>query len=70
MRRPKPPVQKDLKPDRLIQFPKIRLDMVAAGSCLYCDEIRARKERMYPPHDASVRCESGKRPHCSCDVCF
>ena len=23
-----------------------------------------------PPHDASPNCESGKREHCSCDVCF
>ena len=23
-----------------------------------------------PPHDASPRCESGKHPHCSCDICF
>ena len=23
-----------------------------------------------PPHDASPRCESGKRPNCSCDICF
>lgn len=23
-----------------------------------------------PNHKASDRCESGKRPHCTCDVCF
>ena len=23
-----------------------------------------------PSHKASNRCESGKRPHCTCDVCF
>lgn len=23
-----------------------------------------------PHHKASSRCESGKRPHCSCGVCF
>jgi hypothetical protein len=23
-----------------------------------------------PPHRPSARCESGRRPHCSCDVCF
>ena len=22
------------------------------------------------PHEPSPRCESGKRPHCTCDVCF
>jgi hypothetical protein len=23
-----------------------------------------------PSHDASPRCESGKRPHCTCSTCF
>lgn len=23
-----------------------------------------------PSHKASRRCESGKRPHCTCDTCF
>ena len=23
-----------------------------------------------PPHLASLRCESGQRPHCTCDTCF
>ena len=23
-----------------------------------------------PSHKPSDRCESGKRPHCTCDVCF
>ena len=23
-----------------------------------------------PSHKPSRRCESGKRPHCTCDVCF
>ncbi len=23
-----------------------------------------------PRHKASSRCESGKRPHCTCDTCF
>ena len=23
-----------------------------------------------PHHKASARCESGKRPHCTCDTCF
>lgn len=24
----------------------------------------------YPRHTASFRCESGRRPHCTCDTCF
>ena len=23
-----------------------------------------------PRHKASARCESGRRPHCTCDVCW
>jgi hypothetical protein len=41
-----------------------------AGQCLYCDEHRRRGDKFLPPHDASRRCESGKRPHCTCDVCW
>jgi hypothetical protein len=26
--------------------------------------------QMMPPHTASVRCESGRRHHCTCSVCF
>jgi hypothetical protein len=26
--------------------------------------------QIMPPHDASNRCESGRRSHCSCDTCF
>lgn len=25
---------------------------------------------MTPPHDASPRCESGSRPHFTCDTCY
>jgi hypothetical protein len=38
------------------------------NNCPYC-----KAEGMnffHPPHDASERCESGKRNHCSCDLCF
>lgn len=38
------------------------------GECSYCDKVR--HEPMAPGHDASARSESGKRPHCTCDVCF
>jgi hypothetical protein len=27
-------------------------------------------ELFQPNHDASPRCESGKRNHCTCDVCW
>lgn len=32
--------------------------------CVSCTET------MGPRHMASDACESGKRPHCSCDECF
>ncbi len=25
---------------------------------------------MQPAHKPSPRCESGKHPHCTCDICF
>jgi hypothetical protein len=38
------------------------------GECKYCDEYG--DEPMMPSHEASQYCESGKHPHCTCDVCF
>lgn len=40
------------------------------GECKYCDGERQRQNAFFPPHDASHRCESGKREHCTCDTCF
>lgn len=36
--------------------------------CKYCQENK--NSYMFPNHFASNRCESGKRNHCTCDVCF
>lgn len=38
------------------------------GCCRYCDVHRL--DTMMPPHTPSKNCESGKRAHCTCDVCF
>lgn len=38
------------------------------GVCGYCDAYR--NDPMMPSHTASDRCESGKRPHCTCDTCY
>jgi hypothetical protein len=38
------------------------------GECAFCD--KHRNDQMMPSHTASERCESGKHPHCTCDVCF
>lgn len=36
--------------------------------CPYCAHYTPAE--MFPPHDASPRCESGRRDHCTCDICF
>ena len=43
--------------------------------CKTCQEIfysavRNGQIAFGPRHIPSSRCESGKRPHCTCDVCF
>lgn len=35
-------------------------------ACVICAETGLLK----PPHDASPRCRSGGREHCTCDTCF
>lgn len=47
---------------------QVRISFMLDGTCRTCEAL-ARGE-MCPPHDASPRCESGKRNHCSCDICF
>lgn len=46
--------------------PKIRRQHVE--NCVFCAKFKATD--FFPPHDASDRCESGKRNHCTCDTCF
>ncbi len=48
-----------------------RRHKLVPGECKSCD--REREEGAvwaHPSHDASPRCESGKRPHCTCDMCW
>jgi len=40
------------------------------GECAYCDRERKAGTDFHPSHDASSGCQSGKRPHCTCDSCF
>jgi len=37
------------------------------SNCKQCEE---NKGKIYPDHFANKQCESGKRDHCTCDVCF
>lgn len=48
--------------------PPHRRVLLPVGKCACCDANRA--DEMMPPHDASLRCESGHRAHCTCDTCF
>lgn len=41
-----------------------------ANAGVYCPACIDYAGRMAPPHTPSMQCESGKRPHCSCDACF
>jgi hypothetical protein len=38
------------------------------GECPGC--VANRTYGYGPSHDPSPRCQSGKRPHCTCDTCF
>ena len=46
----------------------LRRHIVTEEGCPTCAELA--RGSFGPPHDASPRCESGKRPHCTCDTCF
>jgi hypothetical protein len=35
-----------------------------------CERCDRATSTMHPSHDASPRCESGGREHCSCSACF
>lgn len=48
-----------------------RLRAMVAEEIKNCPICAARKPgEMMPNHRPSDRCESGKQPHCTCDVCF
>ena len=38
--------------------------------CAYCEREKANGCTFFPPHNASARCRSGRRAHCTCDTCF
>ncbi len=68
MRKPIEPVYHTLGKKLDQPEPKQRRYILSGGLCVTCSQHIASE--MMPPHDASDRCESGKRPHCTCDVCF
>lgn len=38
--------------------------------CATCQGYLAEGRSFFPPHVPSDRCESGKRNHCTCGICF
>lgn len=38
--------------------------------CATCANNQERGSSFFPPHQPSPRCQSGGRPHCTCDACF
>lgn len=52
-----------------IEQPRQRRYILSGGQCVTCSQYTPG-DGMLPPHDASDRCESGKRNHCTCDTCF
>lgn len=54
----------------------VRRGFAPKGECKTCDDEKGMREAFpnrhsaYPSHDPSPNCESGKKPHCTCDVCF
>lgn len=48
--------------------PDVRRRIVMEEGCPTCAELA--QGSFGPYHDPSPRCESGKRPHCTCDICF
>ena len=47
---------------------RLRRRIVMEEGCPTCAELA--RGSFGPSHDPSPRCESGKRPHCTCDICF
>lgn len=44
-----------------------------APNCEACKPVYESEDGlspMMPAHKASDKCQSGKHPHCTCDVCF
>lgn len=40
------------------------------SGCRTCERELRTGYTFFPPHQPSYACQSGKRPHCSCDGCF
>lgn len=45
-------------------------DGIIVRDCKGCEPLYADPDAMCPRHQGSEYCESGKRPHCTCDLCW
>jgi hypothetical protein len=66
---PDPPPE----PDKAEQIRRMEKTGSIVRGCLACREFYDAPNPLdvfAPRHTASQRCESGKRPHCTCDTCF
>jgi hypothetical protein len=57
------------KPELFAPSPS-RARLAPEGQCHDCDVYRKDGTKYHPSHDAAPLCDSGGRPHCTCDVCF
>lgn len=53
--------------ERMARWNRALAAGIVAEGCAYC---AAHWLGIMPSHTASLRCQSGKRPHCTCDTCF
>jgi|DEB0MinimDraft_6_1074348.scaffolds.fasta_scaffold02773_15 hypothetical protein len=52
-----------------LEIQRSRYNVFVAG-CPSCDARKDGTDPHGPAHEASDRCESHRRPHCSCDRCY
>lgn len=51
-------------------FTPMTIDQQKRFDRITCQTCVRYAGQMHPNHDASPRCESGGRNHCTCDTCF
>ena len=63
-------VLKRLDPDTVALMDGDRVLAKYLDGCGFCRIEREQGNTFFPPHNASPRCESGGRNHCTCAMCF
>lgn len=56
--------------EEVIEYHEHPNGRIYVKGCAYCEARMAAGETFFPRHVAGSNCESGKRPHCTCDLCF